>query len=99
MGYLVAGVVTASAIIFLLLKLDFKKVLYFEILVDLAATIIFVIMFSGSYSGEMAAVSGAAFFSIFLYVSKRTIGYKKPSRLYTKWTEVPGAWTQKVRHV
>lgn len=98
MGYLVAGAVTAAAIIFLLLKLDFKKVLYFEVAVDLIATVIFIIMFSGSYAGEMAAVSGAAFFSIFLYVSKRTMGYKKPSRLFTKWTEVPGAWTQKVRH-
>lgn len=95
MGYAAAGIVSALAIIFLLLKLDFKKVLYYELPIDVTVAALFCFMFSGSYAGEVAAMTGGAVFSIFLFICRRTIGYKKPSRLWTRWTDVPGAWVHR----
>ena len=78
--YLVAGVASASAILFLLAKLNIKRVLCFDILVDISASIALIIMFAGTFAGMMAGILGGAIISIVLFILKRTIGYEKPKR-------------------
>lgn len=88
--YIIAGVFSAFAIIFLLAKFDFKKVLWLDIPIDIMSTILLVIMFAGTFAGMMAAVIGGCIISSFLYVAKRIKGYKKPKwkRFWYEWEDV-----------
>lgn len=78
--YLMAAMAAAGAIIFLLLKMDIRKVLAFDLGVDILCTIALIVMFSGTFAGMMAAVLAGCIISAFLYILKRTGGYKKPVR-------------------
>ena len=76
--------------IFLLLKFDIKKVLYFDVLIDATSSVFLMAVFFGSFAGMMAAVIGGALISITLWFMKRTIGYCKPvrHRFWFRWQEV-----------
>jgi presenilin-like A22 family membrane protease len=88
--YIIAGLFSAFAIIFLLAKFDFKKVLWLDIPIDIASTILLVFMFAGTFAGMMAAVIGGCIISAFLWATKRLKGYKKPkwNRFWFQWVEV-----------
>lgn len=88
--YTIAALAAAGAIIFLLLKMDIRKVLAFDLGVDVIATVALIIMFSGTFGGMMAAVLAGCIISAFLYILKRTRGYKKPVRkgVWFTWKEV-----------
>lgn len=90
MFYLIAGVFSALAILFLLAKFDFKKVLWLDIPIDIASTILLVAMFAGTFAGMMAAVVGGCIISMTLLAYKKLIGYKKPrlKRFGYEWQEV-----------
>jgi len=75
--YVIAGVFSAFAIIFLLAKFDFGKVLWLDIPIDIASTALLVAMFAGTFAGMMAAVIGGCIISSFLWASKRVRGYKR----------------------
>ena len=60
--YVIAGVFSAFAIIFLLAKFDFGKVLWLDIPIDIASTALLVAMFAGTFAGMMAAVIGVHHF-------------------------------------
>ena len=85
--YIVAGLCSAAAIIFLLLKFNMRRVLCFDILVDCAATAFLIIIFAGSFAGMMSAVIGGAIISITLFFAKRFLGYDKLTR--RGWVHVP----------
>mgnify|MGYP001403248787 FL=1 len=89
--YIFAGIVSACAILFLLAKFDMKKVLAFDILVDMSASIFLMVMFFGTFAGMMAAIVGGAIISIALYVLKKTIGCSKPkwNKYKIVWVDVP----------
>ncbi len=87
--YLIAGVFSAFAIIFLLAKFDFKKVLWLDIPIDIASTALLIVMFAGTFAGMMAAVIGGCIISCFLYTAKRLKGYKKPK---WKWKRFSYEW-------
>ena len=77
MEILLAGLISVLAILFLLLKIDIRKVLAFDIWVDIGVTALLVTLFAGTFSGMFAACVSGAVFSIILYVLKQTIGYKR----------------------
>ena len=79
MDAVLAGVIGFVAIAFLLLKFDFRKVLYFDIALDITGTALLMVLFAGTYAGMTAALIGGALLSAFLYTAKKTIGYKRPS--------------------
>ena len=89
--YVLAGVFSALAILFLLAKFDFKKVLWLDIPIDIASTVLLVAMFAGTFAGMMAGILGGAIISIVLFILKRTIGYEKPKRegFKVRWVNVP----------
>ena len=78
--YIIAGIFSALAILFLLAKFDFKKVLWLDIPIDIASTVLLVAMFAGTFAGMMAAVIGGCIISVTLYTVKKLKGYKKPIR-------------------
>lgn len=92
MGFFVlAGVFSALAILFLLFKLDIKKVLAFDFFVDISSSLLLTVLFFGTFAGMMAAVIGGGLISMVLYFTKRIIGYKKPTFKKYKfvWEDVP----------
>ena len=78
--YVIAGVFSALAILFLLAKFDFEKVLWLDIPIDIASTALLIAMFAGTFAGMMAAVIGGCIISVTLYFAKKIKGYKKPKR-------------------
>lgn len=76
--FIIAGIFSALAILFLLAKFDFKKVLWLDIPIDIASTLLLVVMFAGTFAGMMAAVIGGCIISFTLFTMKKVIGYKKP---------------------
>ena len=88
--FLIAGVFAGLAILFLLAKFDFKKVLWLDVPIDIISTVLLVVMFAGTFAGMMAAVIGGCLISLTLLLSKKAIGYKKPVRSGVRfsWQEV-----------
>jgi len=84
-------VASAIAILFMLFKLDIKKVLAFDVFVDIGASFLLIIMFAGTFAGMMAAVIAGAIISIALYCMKKLMGCKKPQRngFRWQWVNVP----------
>ena len=74
-----AGLLTALGIIFLLYKVGFKRVLAYDVIVDVVATIGLMYVFAGTYSGMMAAIIGGLFISVVLIIAKQFVSYKKLS--------------------
>lgn len=97
------GLLTAMALIILIMKLrsdTIKKLLGFDIYLDLLATAIMLWAFAGTYAGMMAGIIGGLTFSIVLILLKRTLGYKKLTYVHTEdhfvptlqWIEVKPFW-------
>ena len=89
--YLVAGIFSALAILFLLFKFNIKRILAFDIAIDIASSALLVVLFAGTFAGMMAAVIGGAIISIVLYIMKKVKGCEKPRRKGFKvvWVNVP----------
>tara|TARA_R100001443_G_scaffold116886_2_gene138949 strand:+ start:813 stop:1097 length:285 start_codon:yes stop_codon:yes gene_type:complete len=89
--FILAGIFSAVSILFLLFKLDIRKVLAFDIAVDIGSSLLLIVLFAGTFAGMMAAVIGGAIISVVLYAIKRLKGYEKPIRkgFKVKWVNVP----------
>jgi len=81
---LMTGLIASAAIIFLLLKFNIRRVLNYEILIDIGVTVLLIIIFAGTFAGMMTGLMAGAVISVFLYVARRTIGYEKPGIIKTK---------------
>jgi len=94
--FIIAGVFSALAILFLLLKLDIRKILFFDFFVDITSTLFLVAVFFGTFAGMMAAVIGGAIISVSLFIMKKFLGYKKPIRkkYWYEWVNVPPTHTK-----
>lgn len=71
------GLITALAIIFLLLKFNFRRVLQHDISIDIGVTIVLCMLFAGTFAGMMTGLVAGCIISIFLFVSKKLFGYER----------------------
>lgn len=91
-----AGLISAIAIIFLLLKFNLKRIAKYDIVLDVAITFFLIWIFAGTFAGMMAGLFAGAIISIFLYVAKRAIPREELRWVKTKsfpyrklaWVEV-----------
>jgi prepilin signal peptidase PulO-like enzyme (type II secretory pathway) len=74
---LVEAVGSAAGVIALAYKFDIRKVLGYDAIVDIAATVSLAILFQGTYSGMVVAMVAGLLVSLILSVLKRRVGYKK----------------------
>lgn len=74
---ILAGLLTAAAFLILLYKIGFKRVLKYDLFIDIAVTFFLMIIFAGTFAGMMAAIIGGLFVSIVLVVLKRAIPQEK----------------------
>lgn len=89
--YIFAGICSACGILFLLAKLNIKRVLAFDVLVDIGASVMLMVMFFGTFAGMMAAIVGGSIISIVLFTMKKVFGYQKPifKKYKVQWVDVP----------
>lgn len=71
------GVISALAVFIILMKLPLRKILGYDVAVDIAFTIMLAWILSGSFAGMMAALIGGLLLSIVLAVTKKLLGYEK----------------------
>ncbi len=88
---LICGLLAACGMLFLLAKLNIKRVLYFDVAIDIIVTIALLAMFAGTFAGMMAGVVGGAVVSVVLFLLKRVIGSERPTfdKWRLKWIAVP----------
>ena len=89
--YLIAGIASALGILFLLFKFNIKRLLAFDIPIDIASSALLIVLFAGTFAGMMAAVIGGSIISVVLFITKKFAGYEKPKRKGLKviWESVP----------
>ena len=85
--YIIAGIFSACGILFLLAKMNFKRILWLDVPIDIASTALLVVLFFGTFAGMMAAVIGGCVISLTLLAFKKAVGYKKP-----KWNKYKYEW-------
>lgn len=91
---MIAGITAAAGLLFLVLKLGPRKVISYDILIDIAITTFLMWSLAGTYSGMMAALVGGLIVSIILFVMKKTM-VREELRLnnkkikVTKFIELP----------
>jgi len=78
---IIGGLVAAAAILFLVFKLgDIRKILAFDVLIDIGSTVALSVMLAGTLGGMMIALTAGFFISIFLWALKKFIGSEKLTR-------------------
>ncbi len=89
--YIIAGIFSACGILFLLAKMNFKRILWLDVPIDIASTALLVVLFFGTFAGMMAAAIGGAIISLVLLASKKMLGYQKPkwNKYRFQWVDVP----------
>lgn len=70
---MIAGITAAAGLLFLVLKLGPRKIISYDIPIDIAITALLMWSLAGTYSGMMAALIGGLVVSIILFVMKKTM--------------------------
>ena len=68
-----AGLISATGLLFLIFKFGIRRVITYDIPIDIAVTALLIYAFAGTYSGMLAAMVGGLIVSITLFVMKRTM--------------------------
>jgi len=68
-----AGLLSALGLLFLLFKFGVRRIITYDIPLDIAVTGLLMYMFAGTYSGMIAAMFGGLVISVVLYIMKRTM--------------------------
>jgi len=95
------GLLTALAFFILIMKLrhnTIRRLLGFDIYIDLLATAVMMFAFAGTFGGMMAAIIGGLTFSIALILAKKIYGYDKLVWINNsdhllptaRWVSIPG---------
>jgi len=84
---LLAGLIAACGLLFLLLKFNLRRVLHFDIAVDVVLTFFLIWAFAGTFAGMMAGLTAGALISAFLFFAKRFVPREK--LVWVKTTEFP----------
>lgn len=97
MGF-IEGLLAAVAMIFLLLKLDMKKIAKYDVALDLILSFFFIWIFAGTFAGMMAGLWAGAIISIFLWWAKRNFPQEELKFIKTKrFPYRKFAWVQVIK--
>ncbi len=87
----------ACALLFLVFKFGpIRKILAFDVPIDIATTLILGIMFFGTLGGMMVAITAGAIVSIVLFIAKKIFGAERLT--WKGWQPQPQPH-QRVRHI
>jgi membrane protein CcdC involved in cytochrome C biogenesis len=68
-----AGILSALGLLFLIFKFGIRRIITYDIPIDIAVTGFLMYVFAGTYSGMIAAMVGGLIVSVVLYTLKRTM--------------------------
>lgn len=77
---ILAGLISAVGLLFLLFKFGVRRVIAFDIPIDIGATALLMFLFAGTFGGMMAAMVGGLIISIVLFVMKKSM-YREELKL------------------
>lgn len=97
MTYLVISVGTALALFVLMLKIGLRRVLGYDIYVDIGCTILLIFIFQGTVTGTIAATMAGLILSIILYLCKLLVGCSRYEPVTEdsddyEWKSYPPVW-------
>ena len=84
---MIAGITAAAGLLFLILKLGPKRVISYDIPIDIAITSFLMYILAGTYSGMMAALIGGLIVSVVLFAMKKTM-IREELRLNSKTIKI-----------
>jgi len=70
---IIAGLLSAMGLLVLLFKFGIRRILAYDIAIDIAATGLLMYLFAGTYSGMFAAMVGGLVISVTLFVMKKSM--------------------------
>jgi hypothetical protein len=70
---ILAGAISALGLLFLLFKFGIRRVISFDIPVDIGFTALLMFLFAGTFGGMMAAMVGGLIISVTLFAMKSTM--------------------------
>lgn len=68
-----AGLLSAVGLLVLIFKLNIRRIITYDIPIDIAVTALLMYLFAGTYSGMIAAMVGGLVVSVTLFIMKRTM--------------------------
>jgi len=68
-----AGLLSALGLLFLIFKFGVRRVIAYDIPIDITVTAFLVWAFAGTYSGMLAAMIGGLIVSVTLFAMKKTM--------------------------
>jgi len=71
-----AGLIAAGGLLFLLFKFGMRRVINYDIYVDVGITVLLMFLLAGTFSGMMAALFAGLIVSVLLFVMKRTMRHE-----------------------
>lgn len=93
---ILAGVISALGLLFLLFKFGIRRVITFDIPIDIGFTALLMFLFAGTFGGMMAAMVGGLIISVTLFVMRSSMTREELMFVKTKafpyrkmrWVEV-----------
>lgn len=88
---------SASALFILLIKLNIRRVLGYDVVFDVLMTVVLVTSFSGTVTGMAAAMIAGVVMSLMLLIAKILMGYERLERdgMRLRWKYYPPKWERK----
>lgn len=71
------GIISALSVFIILMKLPIRRILGYDVIVDIVFTVMLAWILSGSFAGMMAALIGGLLLSITLVITKKLLGYER----------------------
>jgi hypothetical protein len=84
---ILAGIISALGLLFLLFKFGIRRVISFDIPIDITFTALLMFLFAGTFGGMMAAMIGGLIISVTLFVMKLTM--TREELVWTKTKKFP----------
>ena len=81
---IIAGFLSAVGLLFLIFKFGVRRVIAYDIPIDILTTSLLMFLFAGTFGGMMAAMVGGLAVSIILYVLKATMTREQLMLVKTK---------------
>jgi len=79
-----AGIISALGLLFLIFKFGIRRVIAYDIPIDIAVTGFLMYAFAGTYAGMMAAMVGGLIVSVTLFTLKKSIRREELKLIKTK---------------
>jgi hypothetical protein len=88
---ILAGLLSALGLLFLIFKFGIRRIIAYDIPIDITVTAFLMYAFAGTYSGMIAAMVGGLIISITLFIMKRTM--RREVLMFVKTPKFPyRAW-------